>query len=134
MLKIIGTLTYLFYNKSYAKSRPLFELFTRFYNLTLKFINLQLTCSTHGIITEGFPYFLFPILVSTVSCMPLECSHHMAGSAPVWLNGPADPIELTSPNYPNTYNASNLLCEWVLRRRKILYMIDLIAAVLLLLG
>ena len=41
----------------------------------------------------------------------------MAGSALVWLNGPADPIELTSPNYPNTYNASNLLCEWVVRPR-----------------
>ena len=65
--------------------------------------------------------------------MPLECSRHMAGSAPVWLDGPADPIgmldskqctqlmisilELTSPNFPDSYNATNLLCEWVVRPR-----------------
>ena len=66
--------------------------------------------------------------------MPLECSRQMSGSSPVWLNGPGNPIgifqyifslfiiilfyeELTSPNFPNDFNATNLLCEWVVRPR-----------------
>ena len=41
----------------------------------------------------------------------------MSGSTPVWLNGAAKPVELTSPNFPGNSNTSSVDCEWVVRPR-----------------
>ena len=46
-----------------------------------------------------------------------ECGLHMVGRTPLWLNGPANPVELLSPNFPNAFNASNLECTWEVRAR-----------------
>ena len=41
----------------------------------------------------------------------------MSSPTPVWLLGSSNPVELTSPNFPNTFDASNLECEWVVKPR-----------------
>ena len=51
------------------------------------------------------------------SCSLLECGPHMSSPTPVWLLGSSNPIELTSPNFPDTFQASNLECEWVVKPR-----------------
>ena len=51
------------------------------------------------------------------SCGLLECGSHMSSPTPVWLLGSSNPIELTSPNFPNAFNAANLECEWVVKPR-----------------
>ena len=51
------------------------------------------------------------------SCSLLECGPHMSSPTPVWLLGSSNPIELTSPKFPDTFQASNLECEWVVKPR-----------------
>ena len=51
------------------------------------------------------------------SCGLLECGPHMSSPTPVWLLGSSNPVELTSPNFPNAFDASNLECEWVVKPR-----------------
>ena len=41
----------------------------------------------------------------------------MADSSQVWLTAADKPVELTSPGFPAAFNATNLLCEWVVRPR-----------------
>ena len=41
----------------------------------------------------------------------------MSSPTPVWLLGSSNPIELTSPNFPDTFQASNLQCEWLVKPR-----------------
>ena len=51
------------------------------------------------------------------SCGLLECGPHMSSPTPVWLLGSSNPVELTSPNFPNAFDSSNLECEWVVKPR-----------------
>merc|ERR1719318_2077793 len=40
-----------------------------------------------------------------------ECSGS-SSSIPIFLRGPGHPIEITSPNYPNSFTSTLLDCSW----------------------
>ena len=75
------------------------------------------TFSSYNLTSTLFPPFIQNIPGHLGSCGLLECGPHMSSPTPVWLLGSSNPIELTSPNFPNAFDAANLECEWVVKPR-----------------